>query len=208
MRVRHLNDFELQGLLDRRGSATPPAVPGIQYVKDLEAQEHLDNCAVCRAEMELYRELFGQLQTTEPNFLPRNFARKVTFSLPPFRAWRTRARLQFAALWGAALITTLLWLMLRIDWSKLVGELLLIAVPKINQVAVWLSSVWELIPVPEFNFAALAAPFMLIYRSVGQAFTLDFGPTHLVILAIAAVFMIDYLDRVFLSSLLSSRQTD
>jgi len=201
MRLRHLNDFEIQGMLDRRSSAPASNVPGETYLKDLEAQEHLDSCPECLGEVELYRELFCDLSEPTVNFLPRNFARKVTFCLPPFKALRTRARLQLAAAWGSALLLALLWFLSKLDWQGLFAKAGLVLVPRYVAVENWITSTISSFSLPEFSWPELWPPLAALLESFQGAFLTEGGPANLIILAAIALLLVASLDRLYVNSM-------
>ena len=201
MRVRHLNDFEIQGLLDRRDRAQGEKVPGEIYLQDLEAQEHLDNCPTCLAEVALYRGLYSELGGSDQTYLPKNFARKVTFLLPPFRAQRTRMRLQLAAVWVLALLVSLTWFLSRLDWQGLIGESALVVLPKYVAVKTWLMATVGSISMPEFDPAGLWPPMADLLESLQTALLTDGTPANLIILAGIALLLVGSLDQLYSTSL-------
>ncbi len=205
MRVRHLTDFEIQGLLDRRGSAPMADVPGPVYLKDLEAQEHLDNCPICRSEVDQYRELYGTLEQANVCFLPRNFARKVTFSLPPFKAQRTRVRLQTAAAWGLAGLVSLIWYLGHLNWSSLLAEVSLFVVPQYLALKMSLMASISLLSLPQIVWPSLWPPAVAFLASVWEVFVSEGGATNLIALAATVLVLIGSLDRLFLASVLRQR---
>lgn len=62
--MKHLTDLDLQALADRR-----PCAP--------EIEEHLQSCAVCRAHLAAYRQIFSELKKDDTPALPKHFARAV-----------------------------------------------------------------------------------------------------------------------------------
>ena len=199
MRVRHLTDHEFQGLLDRRAVIiTDDAVPGMVYRKDLDAQEHLDNCPACRSEMALYRTLYGDLERVELPSLSRNFARRVTFSLPPFKARRTRTRLQLGAAYGCLALIGMVWWLSKIDWMAVVAKLLGIALPVYHGVQSALSTITLWFPSLLANVLVLIPREPAIFKIIGMAFYSGAGSVHFVLLATLVLAMIASLDRLFL----------
>jgi len=206
MRVRHLNDFEIQGLLDRRAAAPESDVPGERYLKDLEAQEHLDNCPVCLAEVAMYRRLFGELTESDRCRLPKNFASKVTFSLPPFRVQRTRARLQMAGIWASVALITLGWFLSKLNWSGIVGKLGLYGVLNLASLKTWLTTVTGGLSLPSFDLARFWMPVTDLTESIEQALATDGSAVSFVILAVCVLTLIASLDRLYLSSTRRQRE--
>ncbi len=211
MRVRHLTDFEIQGMLDRRHIATTDDVPGQVYLKDLDAQEHLDRCPVCQAELALYRELYGELETTEEFSLPKNFARDVTFSLPPFRQQRTRARMQIAAAWGMALLISLFWLVGRVDWFGLVTKGVVFVAPKIAAGQLWLgATVGDIslsgFELPQFELPNLWGALVAASEVAQKAFFSESASVTFMILAGVALVLIGSLDKLYQTA--ASRRED
>jgi hypothetical protein len=200
MRVRHLNDFEIQGLLDRRAAAPESDVPGERYLKDLEAQEHLDNCPTCLGEIAMYRRLFGELAETDETCLPKNFASKVTFSLPPFRARRTRARLQLAAAWSGAALVTLVWFLGKLNWAGIIGKTSLYGILKLTALKTWLTSVTGGLSLPSLDFARFCKPVTDFIESFEQGLATDGSAVSFVVLAACVLTLIASLDRLYLRS--------
>ena len=200
MRVRHLNDFEIQGLLDRRAVAPSSNVLGERYLKDLEAQEHLDNCPTCLAEVAAYRRLFGELDESDECYLPRNFASKVTFSLPPFRARRTRARLQMVGIWAVAAMVSLIWFFSKLDWNGIVGKLSLYGVLKLTALKVWLTTVTGGLSLPSFDLARFWKPVSNFTDSIEQALATDGSAVGFVVLTGCVLILIASLDNLYLTS--------
>ena len=201
MRVRHLTDIEMQGLLDRRDIAVPSQVPGALYLKDMDSQEHVDNCEICRTELELYRQLYGELGQAPEVKLPRNFATRVTFSLPPFKAQRTRTRLQLAAIWGASLLVSLFWMITQLDIAGLLARTLLAGLDWYRDLNVTLFAMSGLLPHLESSLLHYFTPLLGVWDSVIGAFTTDVGKVNLVVVAGAVLLMVAWIDHLFLSSL-------
>lgn len=200
MRVRHLNDIEIQGLLDRRASALESDIPGERYLKDLEAQEHLDNCPTCLAEVAMYRKLFGELGEADDCDLPRNFASKVTFSLPPFRAKRTRARLQLGAIWSGVALISLAWFLSKLNWTGIIGKLSVFAVMQLAPLKASLSSMigdWTL---PSLDLARFWSPVTEFAESFQNALATDGSAVSFVVLAACVLTLIASLDRLYSTS--------
>ncbi len=200
MRVRHLNDIEIQGLLDRRASALDSDIPGERYLKDLEAQEHLDNCPSCLAEVALYRRLFGELAETDDCHLPRNFASKVTFSLPPFRARRTRTRLQLAAVWSGVALISLVWFLIKLNWTGIIGKLSVYTVLTLAPLKGWLSSMLDDLTLPNLDLARFWSPVTEFAESFQHALATDGSAVSFVVLAACVLTLIASLDRLYSTS--------
>jgi hypothetical protein len=205
MRVRHLTDIEMQGLLDRRDVVVPCHVPGALYLKDLDSQEHIDNCTVCSAELSLYRQLYGELEEQPQVKLPRNFATRVTFSLPPFKAQRTRARLQLATIWGVSFLVSLFWMVAQIDFASLVARALTTGLELYSQFTLASFALSSLLPHFEINALQYLTPLLGVWDSVVGAFSTDSDHLNLVVLAGTVLAMIAWIDHVFLSSLRRER---
>ena len=205
MRVRHLTDIELQGLLDRRDIAVPSQIPGALYLKDMDSQEHVDNCPACRAELELYRHLYGELGQAAEVKLPRNFATRVTFSLPPFKAKRTRARLQMAAIWGASLMISLFWIVAQLDIASLVARSMVTGYEWYRELTVALFALGGLVPRFEIGVLHYLTPVIGVWNSVVGAFNTDVSKVNLAIVAGSILLMVSWIDRLFLSSLRRER---
>lgn len=205
MRVRHLTDIEMQGLLDRRDVVVPSQVPGALYLKDMDSQEHVDNCPVCSAELSLYRQLYGELELQVGVKLPRNFATRVTFSLPPFKAQRTRSRLQLVAIWGTSLLVSLFWMVAQLDFASLVVRVLTSGHELHSQLALVLFALGGLLPHFEISALQYLSPLLGVWDSVVGAFTTDSDHLNLVVLAGTVLAMIAWIDHCFLSSLRQER---
>jgi hypothetical protein len=201
MRVRHLTDIEMQGLLDRRDVVVPSQVPGALYLKDMDSQEHLDNCPVCSAELSLYRQLYGELEEQAEVKLPRNFATRVTFSLPPFKAQRTRARLQVAAIWGMSLLVSLFWIVGQLDFASLIARGMVYGHELYGQMSLALFALGGLLPHFEIGALQYLTPLLGVWDSVVEAFSTDSNHPNLVVLAGTVLAIIAWLDHLFLSSL-------
>jgi hypothetical protein len=205
MRVRHLTDIEMQGLLDRRDVVVPCHVPGALYLKDLDSQEHIDNCPVCSAELILYRQLYGELEEQPQVRLRRNFATRVTFSLPPFKAQRTRARLQLAAIWGVSLLVSLFWMVAQIDFASLLARVLTSGYELYSQLTLVLFALGGLMPHVEINALQYLTPLLGVWDSVVGAFSTDVGRVNIVIIAGTVLLIVAWIDHLFLSSLRRER---
>jgi predicted anti-sigma-YlaC factor YlaD len=209
MRVRHLTDHEFQGLLDRRVViVADDSVPGMVYRKDLDAQEHLDNCPACRGEMALYRALYGDLERVAVPSLSRNFARKVTFSLPPFKARRTRTRLQLGAAYGCLALIGMVWWLSRIDWMALAAKLVGIALPVYQGVHSALGTVTVWFPSLLASLLTLIPKEPSIFKTISTAFYSGAGSVHFVILATLVLAMIASLDRILLTEMVQRMPGD
>jgi predicted anti-sigma-YlaC factor YlaD len=205
MRVRHLTDIELQGLLDRRDIAVPSQVPGALYLKDMDSQEHVDNCPDCRAELELYRQLYCELGQPVEVKLPKNFATRVTFSLPPFKAQRTRARLQMAAIWGTSLLISLFWIIAQLDFVSLAARSLVTGYEWYRELTVALFALGGLLPRFEIGVLQYFTPLLGVWDSVVGAFSTNASKVNLTIVAGAILLIVAWIDRLFLSSLRQER---
>ena len=205
MRVRHLTDIEMQGLLDRRDVVVPSQVPGALYRKDLDSQEPIDNCSVCSAELSLYRQLYGELEEQPQVRLPRNFATRVTFFLPPFKAQRTRARLQLAAIWGVSLLVSLFWIVGQLDFASIVARGIVYGQELNSQLALVLFALGGLLPHIEISALQYLTPLLGVWDSVVGAFSTDSDHLNLVVLAGTVLAMIAWIDHLFLSSLRQER---
>jgi hypothetical protein len=195
----------MQGLLDRRDVVVPSQVPGALYLKDLDSQEHIDNCPVCSAELSLYRQLYGELEEQPQVKLPRNFATRVTFSLPPFKAQRTRARLQLAAIWGVSLLVSLFWIVAQIDFASLVARVLTSGYELFSQFALVLFALGGLMPHIEINALQYLTPLLGVWDSVVGAFSTDVGHVNVVIIAGTVLLIVAWVDHLFLSTLRRER---
>jgi hypothetical protein len=205
MRVRHLTDIEMQGLLDRRTIAAPSHVPGALYLKDLDSQEHVDNCPVCSAELSLYRHLYSELGQQPEVRLPRNFATRVTFSLPPFKAQRTRARLQLAAIWGVSVLVSLFWIVGQLDFASLVARGMVYGHELYSQLTLGFFFLGGLLPHFEINALQYLTPLQGVWDSVVGAFSADVSHVNLVIVAGVVLLIVAWIDQLFLSSLRQER---
>jgi len=205
MRVRHLTDIEMQGLLDRRDVAVPSEVPGALYLKDMDSQEHVDNCPSCRAGLELYRQLYGELGQQAEVRLPRNFATRVTFSLPPFKAQRTRARLQLGAIWGVSLLVSLFWIISQLDFASLMARTIVYSQQLVGQTTVVLSALLSTWSHPEVQLLTYLTPLLGVWDSVVGALSTKLNHYNLMVLAGTVLAMIACVDRLFLSSLRQKR---
>jgi len=202
MRVRHLNEIEIQALLDRRAMGTAADVAVEVYRKDLDSQEHLDNCPICRSEMEVYRGLYQELGRCRVPHLPRSFARKVTFSLPPFRAKRTRTRLQLAAIWGTSLLVSLFWLLAQINIGLVVARSVAAVSGFLHQSEATLSL---LVAVLRLFFDPASIWFLGqlsgVAGAVERALTAQVGPANMILVAGLVLLMIASVDKLYSSTL-------
>ncbi len=205
MRVRHLTDIEIQALLDRRTLEYPGNVSGERYRKDLDSQEHLDNCVSCREELELYRELYGELGRSSTTTLPRNFARKVTFSLPPFRARRTKMRLQLAAAWGASLLISLFWLLGQISLSIPLTRFAALLSDSLRMAGLLKSLMFTFVPSPNLAVAWSMARATELMGSIHRAFSSHLVTVNLVMFAGLVIVMFIWFDSLYQSVLRQKR---
>jgi hypothetical protein len=194
MRVRHLTDIEIQALLDRRIISAPDSVGVELYRKDLDSQEHLDNCTSCRAELEFYRELYGELEKSATVSLPRNFARKVTFSLPPFR-------LQLAGIWGASLLLSLAWLVGQMNLALPITRLIWSVESLGREIGLIKDVLIAMIPSPEIALTSFMARLTDVVASVQRAFSGDIATISLVMFAGLVVLMIVWVDSFYFATI-------
>ncbi|MEW5795725.1 MAG: hypothetical protein AB1772_05125 [Candidatus Zixiibacteriota bacterium] len=201
MRVRHLTDIEIQALLDRREIGPLIGVSGGRYRKDLDSQEHLDNCPVCRSEMETYRDLYVELGSSGKVILPKNFARKVTFSLPPFRARRTRARLQSAGIWLASLAISLLWLVGQVPVDLIIVQAAGAVMNWQQQVVAMLNVLSAVFPLSDMVAIWVVAPLASAVDTVQRALVVEGGPANTIVLAGMALALIAWVDCLYQTTL-------
>jgi len=137
--------------------------------------------------------------------LPRNFATRVTFSLPPFKAQRTRARLQLAAIWGTSLLVSMFWMVTQLDIASLVARMLTSGYELSSQMTLVLFALGGLLPHFEISALQHLTPLMGVWDSVVGAFSTDVNQTNLVIVAGAVLLIVAWVDHLFLSSLRQER---
>lgn len=153
MRISHLQDHEIQAYLDRC------RIPVSD--EDVEVKEHLENCVRCREEVHTYELLYGELAEEPTVSLPRNFAKKVTLSLPPLAAARTRARVR-AWLAGLAAALTLPVVLAALNLKVLLISAAVSLTTGYVAALTWFYSTVSHIPVPDFSsLEALADLTML-----------------------------------------------
>lgn len=206
MRLRHLNEIEIQALLDRRAMVTAADVSCEVYRKDLDSQEHLDNCPICRSEMETYRGLYQDLGRCRVPQLPRSFARRVTFSLPPFRAKRTRMRLQIAAIWGASLLISMFWLLAQINMGLVVARSVAI-VSNLQHETEAIMSLLVAAVLPFFDPASIWFLGQLsgVAGAIERALTAQVGPANMIVVAGLVLLMIATVDKLYNSTMCQHR---
>jgi hypothetical protein len=125
MRLTHLNDRELQAYADRHHLANEPWLSQDQAADHLEQHEHVCTCSACRESLAQYESLYGELAASDdcqPSLLPRNFARKVTLSIPPFAAAHARATIRLWAGAGSAVALLFAWWLCTLNWSVIIGK--------------------------------------------------------------------------------------
>jgi len=144
MRISHLGDSEIQAYLDRR------LVSGSDLAVNDGVEEHLEGCLCCREELHAYKQLFGELAAEPSVSLPRNFAKKVTLSLPPLAAAHTRARVR---VWftGLATVLTVLTLLVALNWKVFLTASTVSLTGGYVTALTWFKSVWSLVPVPNLS---------------------------------------------------------
>ena len=184
MRVSHLTDHEIQEYLDRSN-----AYRG----QPDEVAEHIQNCSRCREELNLYRQLVGELvEAPEVVKLPRNFAKKVTLSLPPLAAARTRTRVQ-AALTGVAMVLTTI-LVLAVMNLKLVMSAASVSLTTGYVTAVtWLESVLSLVPSLDLSSLQSMAD-LFTFQVVKQYLIAMNEPVNLFLVAAVTIILITSLE--------------
>lgn len=133
MRIGHLQDHELQTLLDAGREESISS----EQLDELSA--HLDTCERCRAEFEDYRTAVDEFTLdVESLELSSSFSRQVVRQMPPVVARRERNIKR--AVWALSVLgtATLLWATLLLDWSPLWRWLSVqIAVPISLSTSLW-----------------------------------------------------------------------
>jgi len=197
MRVSHLTDIEIQEYLDQgRGVGTGLARSG-------EVAEHIQSCPKCRGELNTYRRLIGDLyQAPEIVELPRNFAKKVTLSLPPLAAARTRSRVQ-AALTGLAMVLTVLTVLVVMNLKLIATTASASLTAGYVTATTWLHSVFTLIPSLELS-AVKSLTTHLTLQVVKEYLFRDHGSVNLFLAAAVMIILIASLEG--LSPILPHRQ--
>jgi len=125
MRLTHLNEREIQAYADRHHLANEPWLSQEQATDHLEQHEHVCTCVECRESLAQYEALYGELTVcadSQPSLLPRNFARKVTLSIPPFAAAHARATIRLWVGAGMAVVLMFSWWLCSLNWSVIVGK--------------------------------------------------------------------------------------
>ena len=200
MRVEHLNDSEIQTYIDNRCHARGfPLSPRIQ--------DHLECCFSCRERMHEYSLLCGELaQCSQPD-LPKDFARRVTLSLPLFSvanaaSSRVRACLDTVVNWGLVSLVTVLWLFVTVDWHSLLGRLSLTLVSLYPMSTAWVStavsgvSIAE-IALPDVEVLAFSAGWPVL-ESIGANLAANIGIASFLVFAATALLLAGSFDSLVL----------
>ena len=180
MRISHLQDSEIQAYLDRH------RIPG--FDQDAEVQEHLERCIRCREEVHTYELLYGELVEEPTLALPRNFAKKVTLSLPPLAAARTRARAR-AWLAGLAATLTVLVVLAALNMKVLMTSASISLTTGYVTALMWFDAIVSHIPVPDFSSLEALAD-LTVLRVIEGYFMSDNGTFSLFGLAVLLILMI------------------
>jgi hypothetical protein len=203
MRVRHLNEIELQACLDRMRRSDDSSA------RDTELYEHLDGCLDCREELQMYVALYDELARLPVPSLPRSFARRVTFSLPSFASVSKLWRLRAYPAWGPVMLIAGAWLVLSTGWRALLIESTTFMVPKLAAVETYLSSLlsgvaahWAVSLYGWWSRLMSELPAQDWLRSVADA---DPGKVALGVFAFIAILLISSLDNLYLARLLKQR---
>jgi len=196
VRVTHLTDEELQVYLDRWRPRNKHTVREAPSIEDVETYQHIEHCPRCQADLALYRQLYRELEVPSQARLPRGFARKTTWSLPPFAAMRTRARLQAGLTTGAIALLVMIWVFSRIEWVVLVARGLTAVSLKLHVVTFWASLLWQQLPLPSAP-PQLHASWNNLQGALERAFTADPGLLHFTLMALLAAVLVGYADRLF-----------
>jgi len=133
MRVKHLNEFELQAYLDHEHSDT------LSHLSR-QTRQHVEGCLICREKLLDYHYLYGELDACPQVDLPKNFAKKVTLSLPPFAAAHTRAFVMACLGWSTVGAVSLGWLFSKLDWQSIFVRTVVLTTLAIPTIESWLSS--------------------------------------------------------------------
>gem|GEM_PF-1562660 len=196
MRVTHLTDDELQLYLDRWKPGERRAEREAPSIADLEALQHIDHCSRCQGELALYRQLYRELAEPADLRLPRSFARRITWSLPPFAAMRTRARLRTGLSTGFVALLVMAWIFSRVEWIILAARSLAAIGTKLAIVKFWATVLWDHIPPGVVVLPDLSAWWLKLYASVEQAFVIDSRLVQFAILALLAAALVGSADRL------------
>ncbi len=188
MRINHLADSEIQAYLDRR------RVSGSDLTVGDEVHEHIDGCARCREELNVYEHLFSEIAVEPEISLPRNFAKKVTLSLPPLAAARTRARIH-ALLTGLASAAAVILLLALMSWKVLATLAATSLTTGYVTALTWIDTILSLIPVPDL--AGLQTLLDLTTLQVIKEYVFA-GPqtTNLLLLAAMGILLIASLEGI------------
>jgi len=186
MRISHLQDNDIQAYLDRR------RVSGSDLVMGDEAHEHLQRCVRCREELSLYEQLYGELSEAPEIKLPGNFAKKVTLSLPPLAAARTRARIK-AWLSGLAAALTVLAVLAALNWSLLVASAATSLTTGYVTALTWFDSVMSMVSLPDFASLESLIDFTTL-EVIERYIFADHGTVNLLMVAALGILLIASLD--------------
>ncbi|MBU0982340.1 MAG: hypothetical protein KKA42_00605 [candidate division Zixibacteria bacterium] len=199
MRLAHLTDIEIQEYCDSSNRSREARTV------DWEITEHLNMCQACREQVDLYETLFSDI-TREPELtLPRNFAKKVTLSLPPFAAARSRNRRRLALVSAiSTFVLTLTWLVLLLDIRGALASAVGTVAPTAVAVKSWMATMIPLIPWPSINVPRLELDWT-IFRSVTDAFIADPFPALFVACAAVVLLLVGSLDNLVISEAWSKR---
>lgn len=198
MRVAHLTDDELQVYLDRWQPRNGKPKREALNLDDIETLQHIERCPRCQEELALYRQLYHDLAEPSETQLPRSFARKATWSLPPFAAMRTRTRLKAGLSTGLVAVLVLAWLATRVDWAIFVSRCLMWADTQLGALRFWTGLLWDQLPPLGVAFPNFSAWWLKLYAAVEQAFTLEAGMIHFIIIAIAVALLVGSSDRLLM----------
>jgi hypothetical protein len=125
MRLTHLSDSEIQAFADRHDRLEDRWLSQDQASDHLEQHEHICTCVKCRETLAQYESLYGELAQSShshASVLPRNFARKVTLSIPPFAAAHARATIRLWTGAGAAFLLMVSWWLCTLNWTVLISK--------------------------------------------------------------------------------------
>jgi len=197
MRLIHLTDDEIQVYLDRWTPRRAGKLVRQEMASaDQETLEHLDRCPRCAAELHSYRELYGRLVQSPEVRLPRGFARRVTWLLPPFAAMRTRLRLRALLSAASAAGLALIWLLCRLDWAALVSQMLAAADSIHGLAGVAAASAAAFLPQPAIDFPDFAALGAQLLRTIQRVFLAGSGLARLALMAFLALGLVGGVDRL------------
>jgi hypothetical protein len=160
MRLTHFTEDEIQSYLDLRDMRDKRGLSREEARAFREGPEHLETCPDCRGKVHDYEFLFEDLAVTGlcEVKLSRGFARKTTLRIPPFAAACARATVRFWSSLGAvAGLLTACWL-LTLNWTVLVGNVTVAALPSILTLGNWLDIFWTRLDVPVVSYLAALIP--------------------------------------------------